>query len=172
MSQMITFSTKIVDREVLAAACDKLREDGFDVVGPHYKTDVVRSGGGVIDGYAVKLPGWLKECVFPCDGSADFEADNYSEFVDCRPVNASTGERISLDADGVPYEVHPDVQSGKQRCGADGRWGDIKELDRLNIYYRVAALEQANAGTQNILEGLQIQDLGSRLEATLEIIVA
>jgi len=133
MSHTLTFATAIKDRELLAAACDRLRRrlGGQSIQGPHYKEKVPTSKGQ-ISGMAVRLPGWSKDCIFACDDTGFMEADNYSPYFDNRGID---GEGNRIPGTGT---VHPDVLSGRKRVGEDGKWGDISHLEMLSDEYLAA----------------------------------
>jgi len=137
MSHNLTFATQIKDRELLAAACDRLRQRPgcSEVVGPRYKENVPTRKGGNMSGYAVRLPDWNKDAMFACDETGEMEADNYSPYFDNRDVD-NAGNRIPGTGD-----VHPLVLSGDKRVGEEGRWGDISYLEMLEDEYIAAAYE-------------------------------
>lgn len=140
MSHVLRFGSAVTNHETLQKACDRMRADGLAVTGPRWVTNHPRtqSDQGTIDGYAVLLPGWRSECVFVCDESGEMVADNFSPYFDYRQIDPLTGERV----DGTG-SVHADVLAGRKRVGEDGRWGDIRFLDRLNMEYRAVVVEEA-----------------------------
>lgn len=71
----------------------------------------VRAGQDVT-GISVQLPGWMKPVVFE-EGTGRAQFDNYSPF----------------------SENHPMVRSGQKQAGEQGRWGDIRELNRFIAEY-------------------------------------
>lgn len=137
MSHLITHLTPVTSHELLIATCKRLREQGHNVTGPHFVTGHRSRDGATLDGYAVRLPGWTKDVVYTCDESKRVDADNWSPFFDERQIDAATGERISGTGG-----VHPEVLAGRKQPGENGRWGDIKELNRLHREYKVMAHEE------------------------------
>lgn len=137
LSHNLTFATKIKDWELLAAACDRMRErcKGHELTGPHYKENVPVSSGRTLTGYAVRLPGWSKDALFACDAEGTMDADNYSSYSDDREIDKA-GNRVPGSG-----QVHPDVLSGAKRVGEDGQWGDIKYLEMLEDEYIAAGYE-------------------------------
>jgi hypothetical protein len=139
MSHQLRFATAITDSDALDRACHRMREAGFAVVGPRYHEKRARrseQGGGTRPAWTVKLPGWSQEAEFDCDAAGTMLADNYSPYYDERQIDPLTGQRVPNTG-----RVHPKVESGEKRVGDDGRWGDIKWLDRLNVEYRAALIE-------------------------------
>lgn len=139
MSHVLRFASAVNDHAVLSAACDRMRAAGLAVKGPNWVKNHPRAAGDkdTIDGYAVRLPGWRSDAVFACDGTGEMVADNYSDYYDYRRIDPRTGDR--LDGTG---DVHEAVKAGRKRVGEDGRWGDIKYLDRLNMEYRAVLVER------------------------------
>jgi hypothetical protein len=141
MSHQLRFVTAITNADALARACERMREAGLAVIGPRYHEKRARrseQGGGHRSCWSVKLPGWNQEAEFDCDAAGTMIADNYSPFYDERTIDPLTGERIPGTG-----RVHPKVESGEKRVGDDGRWGDVRWLDRLNMEYRAALIETA-----------------------------
>ena len=136
MSHLLKFITQIKDRELLTAACERLRKRAeLPVNGPHYKENVPTRQRGTMSGYAVRLPGWRKDAIFTCDEAGEMEADNWSPYFDDRDVD-SEGNRIPGTGD-----VHPQVLSGAKQVGEAGRWGDIGYLEILEDEYIAAGYE-------------------------------
>ncbi len=137
MSKILFFGTNITEATLLSVACDLLRADGRQTVGPRYdlKWPHPRRVGEFVEGYEVKLQGWSSAAIFRCDETGEMFADNYSDYHDERQIDAVTGLRIDGTGD-----VHPDVASGKKRVGDDGKWGNIRELDYLQAAYAAAAV--------------------------------
>jgi len=123
MSHHLKFTAKITDSAILIRACELLRESSKtkQPTVPVYKENV-RLHGNLTDkqnvnGWVVRLPGWTSDAVFACNTDGDVYADNYS-----------------------PYHAeHKDVLSGEKQVGEDGRWGNIKELRRLEDAYLLTA---------------------------------
>lgn len=119
MSHIIKFKTRITDAERLKKAWAYLKQHDkeFANVGEIQTRQV---GGNTQ--CMLKLPGWLQEATFFCDEQGRMDADNYSQYT----------------------EDHPDVKAGRKRLGAEGRWGDIKYLERLQTAYgAIPHLEEA-----------------------------
>lgn len=130
MSETLKFCTTINNATKLANACERMRAAQLKTEGP------TKQGNS----YGVKLPGWSRTANFTCDEqgelTGEMKADNYSPYYDDRRVDLSTGERIPGTG-----RVHPDVEAGRKRVGEDGKWGDIRYLDRLQMEYRAGEIE-------------------------------
>ena len=155
MSEELKFSTGITSLERLHAACERMKQQGFLIDGPHRVTDrPLRATGEKKNGYTVHFKGhetnpWRKwtSAAFFVEGpngqlTGEMDADNYSDYYDNRQIDPITGARIPDTG-----KVHPKVLSGEKQVGEDGRWGDIRYLNTLQCEYGATAMDQAVMNT-------------------------
>lgn len=164
MSHQLNFATSITSEPCLRRACDRMREAGLTVTGPQLQDDfrvAAALGGGQRPMYLVGLPGWNQKAAFACDSSGLMVADNYSPYFDERQLDAE-GRRTG------PGRVHPQVASGEKRVGDNGRWGDIKWLDRLQMEYRAALVETALPQIGGTIVDTQLDEAAGTLMLTIE----
>lgn len=125
----------VEDLAALTRACERL---GLDA--PVYASDVKLGYNDQrrFSGYKVQLPGWNFPCLFNVSEGAEYW-NNWPVF----------------DKD------HAEVRAGRRRVGEGGRWGDLKELDKLKNTY----IESCNE-----IMAEQVMDTAAQLGEHVEVI--